>query len=460
LLFLLICLGSATPFYRVWWTVMPFVKQTRAPGMALFVVALIVAVLAGFGVDRLQRNDGGKWYVPWMALGGAALLLALAGAFGGITESLARGIQSEMARPVADAARRGLGDVRLGAAVSGLGLLLLGAVGWGWSRGKLPAAVVALAVPAIISADLWRNASGFWTYSDAPPESVYGYDRLTDALTAQPLPFRVINLSDTGVDVYPGASLMAFDIPQILGHHGNQLHHFNQLLGGKNVWQYLFASRRLWDLYAVQYVLLPSGVELGGQLPAYSGLEHSFDTVMTDVLTSSGVRANLWARREPVPFARLVPEALKVADAEAIPNVADPRSQLSFDQLVLLDPEASFEPEPVESLPTPLETRVAVESWDAGRIELQIEPSAPEDAYVLVAENYYPDWHAQVDGRDVAVLRGNVSLITVPVPAGARRVSLQFQSNAYANGRLITWISLIVIAGVILVPLAMEKRRA
>ncbi|MEX1051401.1 MAG: glycosyltransferase family 39 protein, partial [Gemmatimonadales bacterium] len=42
-LFLLIALGAATPFYQIWYAVMPFVKQTRAPGMAFFVVAIVIA---------------------------------------------------------------------------------------------------------------------------------------------------------------------------------------------------------------------------------------------------------------------------------------------------------------------------------------------------------------------------------------------------------------------------------
>src|SRR5256886_7275739 len=32
LLFLLVSLGAATPFYKLWWALMPMVKKTRAPG--------------------------------------------------------------------------------------------------------------------------------------------------------------------------------------------------------------------------------------------------------------------------------------------------------------------------------------------------------------------------------------------------------------------------------------------
>ena len=56
-LFLLISFGGHTPFYRLWYAVMPMMKKVRAPGMAFFLVALMVALWAGLGADRLLRRD-------------------------------------------------------------------------------------------------------------------------------------------------------------------------------------------------------------------------------------------------------------------------------------------------------------------------------------------------------------------------------------------------------------------
>jgi MFS family permease len=56
LLFLLVSLSDSTPLYRLWWSVMPFVKQTRAPGMAFYVVGFVVAILAAFGAERVRRR--------------------------------------------------------------------------------------------------------------------------------------------------------------------------------------------------------------------------------------------------------------------------------------------------------------------------------------------------------------------------------------------------------------------
>jgi len=457
-LFALVALGGGTPFYRLWWGLMPFVKQTRAPGMALFAVALVVAMLAGFGVDRWTRARARPWTVVWGVAGAAVTALALIGGFGMIAEFLAHGAAPGTAgvREAVQAAKPG---ILRGAALSGTALLALGGLAFAVGRGRLPPAALAFALPALVSADLWLNARGFWRYSESPTAGVYAGDTITETLRAAPLPYRVIDLSDSGLDVYPGASLMAFDIPQILGHHGNQLHAFNELMGGKNQWRYLLTGRRLWDLFAVQYVLLPSGVDLSAQLPAYADLARDFDTLLSAVPASSGVTADLLVRREPVPYARVVPAAVKVPDSEAIPNVADPRSRLPLDRVVLLDPDAAMEPEAVDSLPPALDIVATVAEWAPGRMTIRIDPAPEHSAYLLVSENYYPGWTAAVDGDPTPVLRGDVSLITVPLAAGAREVTLAFTSPGYVRGRLATFCSLAAVAGLMLIPGVLRRVR-
>src|SRR5207253_8392321 len=88
LLFLLISLGAGTPFFKLWWTVMPLVKKTRAPGMAFYVVALVTAMFAGLGVERALRGEGRRVMTPALILGGIVALLGVTGVFGHIAEAL------------------------------------------------------------------------------------------------------------------------------------------------------------------------------------------------------------------------------------------------------------------------------------------------------------------------------------------------------------------------------------
>jgi uncharacterized membrane protein YfhO len=78
--------------------------------------------------------------------------------------------------------------------------------------------------------------------------------------------------------------------------------------------------------------------------------------------------------------------------------------------------------------------------------------------YLVVAENWYRDWRATVDGKPAPVLRGDHTLLTVPVPPGAREVRLEFGSAAYRTGRSVTWLALLLIAGLLAWPIVHRRR--
>ena len=92
-------------------------------------------------------------------------------------------------------------------------------------------------------------------------------------------------------------------------------------------------------------------------------------------------------------------------------------------------------------------------------MSLALDPAPPESSYVLVSENWFPDWQATVDGVPARVLRGDYALITVPVPPGAKRVELTFRSAAYRTGKTISLLSLVLLAAIALLPLAWRRPR-
>ena len=106
----------------------------------------------------------------------------------------------------------------------------------------------------------------------------------------------------------------------------------------------------------------------------------------------------------------------------------------------------------LSELPEPLESNVVFETWEPGAMTMRLDPPPSEDAYVVVSENWYPDWKATVDGNDTEVVRGDMTLITVPVSAGAAVVELRFQSADYGIGKLVTWLSLVFVALAVVLP--------
>lgn len=442
-LFLLISLGSATPFYRVWWTLMPYVKQMRAPGMAFFVVAFITACFAAFGVERLERrtppdDQRSLSHVRgWLIAAGVVILLGAAGVFA----NLARGLAIDRAGAVASRA------IMVGALTSAFALALVAAVAWAGIRQRLRPGQWGLLLTAVVGTDLWINARPFWTYS-REHDTLYRADALVERIKAGPTPTRVLDLSRLmGRPAYPGNVLMALNVPQLLGEHGLELRYFDDVMGGRNVWRNL-ANVRLWDLFAVRWVITPSPAPGLDSLPG-------FTRVLQGVTTSSGASADLYERRTPAPYAQVVAAALAVDSGAIMATIADPR--MPYDRVVLLDAREGVTTPPMNQLPEPSPARASIERWEPGRMTIALEPVPSAPGYLVVSENWYPDWHATVDGKAVNVLRGNWTLITVPVAAGAKRVELSFVSSAYRRGKLLTFLSVLVALGAVIGPVVARR---
>jgi hypothetical protein len=440
LLFLLITLGGATPFYRLWWTVMPFVKQTRAPGMALYVVALVLALFAALGVDRLAAAGGAdrRRALTLAGIGGAILVLGLSGLPGAVAESAAQGVQLAQGRAAVPAAQAAAGAIRLGAVLSGAALLILGLLLMAHDRGRMPAVALALGIPLVVSADLWRNAAPFWSWSPPPHSALYGGDALTAHLDSVPRPFRVLNVPGA----YPGSSLMAYRVPQLLGYHGNELHAFDQLMGGKNVWRHL-GNPKLWDLYAVRFLLVGADGGVPEVVPGFSRWPQPVER-------AGGGRVVVFERDEVPAYAWVSAGAVKADDSTAAGAAVDPR--LDPRSVAILAEDAPVVPPPLETLPPPLDAAATVREWEPGRMVIELSPAPSADAYLVVAENWYPDWTATVDGRTVPVVRANVAQIGVPVTAGSKEVVLRFESPDYGRGRLLSLLSVAAVLGLLVVP--------
>jgi hypothetical protein len=356
-------------------------------------------------------------------------LLAISGMFGHVAERLAAAAQhptAEAAQAALTAAGANHAAILWGALASGLALAATAAAALALARGRLTTRLFALALTLIVGTDLWLNARHFWSYTEP-----YRRDPIIDRVGATLPPYRVIDLGP----VYPGSALMAFDVPQVLGYHGNELRYYDELLGGKNEWRNL-AVLQLWDLLAVRYAIVPLGAPGAAIIPG-------FRQVLDSVTTSGGGLARLFERVAPAPYARVVPGAVKTDSAAVVPTLVDPR--MDYSRIVLFTNDQPVTPEPLTQMPAPSPSRAAVTSWEPGRMTVALDPAPARTSYLLIAENWYPDWEASVDGRSAQVLRGDYSLITVVLPAGAQAVELRFRSESYDRGKAITLGSLALL---------------
>src|SRR5881394_2667969 len=428
LFFLTFALAGATPFFRIWYAILPMISKARAHSMAFYIVAFAVAVWVAFGVERiLERRpiNPVKGMVAWMVALGVVLLFGLSGAWSNLARSFADPAKIENIAANRDALLLGtLRVVAFGAAA--LGLI------WVWGQGKLRAVSFAALLFGLIGLDLYTIDRRFFVYVPRARE-LFAPDAITEQVRKAPSPYRVF---DTGP--YGASVLMSYSIPQVLGYHGTEVAAYDDLLGGKNAWSNL-RYPQLFRLLAVRYVIFGDSVSLPG-----------YHRVLGPVPNALGVRSYLYEADNPPPYARVVPAAIKGEADRIIPTLIDPR--LDYDRVVLFTPDQPVNPLPVDSMPPPSPSKAQVTAWEPGRMNISLDPVPPKPGYVLVSENWYLDWHATVDGADAQVLRGDQTFITVPVPAGARRVDLVYRSSRYGTGKLLSILATVIVAGVLVGP--------
>ncbi|MGH9418585.1 MAG: YfhO family protein, partial [Thermoanaerobaculia bacterium] len=109
--------------------------------------------------------------------------------------------------------------------------------------------------------------------------------------------------------------------------------------------------------------------------------------------------------------------------------------------------------------PVPLPFGSRVNHYAPGNVSISLAGPAPAGSALIVSENYYPGWHATVDGKPAPIGRADYSLIGVQLPAGGRNIELWFDNSTYERGKIITLLALAAAAALIFFGTAKERKR-
>jgi len=79
--------------------------------------------------------------------------------------------------------------------------------------------------------------------------------------------------------------------------------------------------------------------------------------------------------------------------------------------------------------------------------ETALRASLEHPGLLVLSEGHYPGWRVTVDGEPAALLRVNVMMRGVVVPAGEHDVVFHFRSNSLAVGLLLSAVAIVALAG-------------
>jgi hypothetical protein len=435
LFFLMLSFGGRTPFYRPFFEVMPLLNKIRAMGMVFYLVAFALCALAGIGMDRVLARTVTPRAV--LVVVGVAAFFAVLGAVGGL-----HGLAESLALPERLAAV----DANAGALRSGAVRLLVfvavgGAVLWAAAAGRLARGAATAALAMLVAIELWSVDRAFYVFSPRA-EALFADDPVTTHLQQVQPPFRVLDLGAS----YAQSILMAYRIPVALGYHGFQLQRYNELTGASQGFNNVL-SPSLLDLLAIRFLILPEPQAVPG-----------YHQVVAPTSTAFGTTAVLYERDTLPAYARVLPAAVRAPEVQVVPTLVDPRYPVNG---VALLPDTSTATVTPAQPPFPKSSiEATVTDWQPGAMTISLRGPDSAAGHLLVSENWYPDWRAEVDGHVGTIRRINHTLLGVDLSPGAREVRLRFASSAYARGKLVSGLSVLAAATMILLPILRQRRTA
>lgn len=434
---LLYALGSGTPVFRLLYTVVPGLKNFRAPSLATFVTIAALTVLAALLLQRvLVAGDlrARRAMSMGLAVGALTALLIAALTLAGGTGLYRAWTSIFGAAEGGDRAVAFAGNVsRL--AGGALAVALICAAAWCaillWSRGTLRARHVAIILTVLTSLDLLRVDHRYIQvvrYEDFfPPDP--GIETLRSRLAPGE---RVLSVGG----VYPEGFLASYGVPEVFGYHGNQLRWYNELTRYnvrqaaqtaadlQQYWLSFLGSAALRTLSA-RYVLLPGQVQLPG-----------FRLLGADQRVAVYVNDNVLPGASIVPGVQVEPDSARRIALLWSPTF-DPAKTTIVEQPVLAIGQAGG-------------TGTAVIEGN-GDDTLVVRTHSSGPALLNISRTYHPSWVAEIDGVPVPVLRANHALMAVPLARGGEhRVVLRYRPaivRLASRITLLTWAAVLLATG-------------
>jgi hypothetical protein len=412
--FLLFAFGGYSPLYRALFNVLPYLSKIRAMGMVFFLPAFFISMLAGIGLDRLLSGT-----VParrTLIVSGTFVLFAILGVVGAL-----QSVAEALAIPErADAVQANAAELQLGA----IRLLFFAALGgvalWMVATRRRTALAATTMILAAMVADLWSIDRQFYEFS--PRASVlFRDDAITTYLKKVPQPYRVLDVASA----YDRSSiLMAYGISNVLGYHGFELRAYDELGGKASGWRNV-TTPNLLELLSVRFLIL-------GQAATVPG----FHQVVGPTTTAIGHPALLFEKDSAPAYARVILTAAKLPGDQDVDALVDPR--FVVDRVALYPDTSSEAADPIVQPFPASAVRASVSKWSPGRMTVALSGADTRAGHLVVSENWYPDWHATIDGKSAIARRADHSLLGIDVPAGAKQVELWFDSPTYARGKAIS----------------------
>ncbi len=434
---LLVAFGYHTPVYRFLYDHLPLFNKFRVPVMILILLQIAAALALAWGwsdVLAAREDDARRARIDraLLVLGALVAVVCLGGTLfaGAWHDGYVRYAMAHQPKLPLEAANAAAQEVAGDLARAGLLGLIALAAAWLVLRRRVSVTLASAVALAVLLVDLWPvSGRVMQPVIGDPPANVLDVGE-NDTVrwleqVAPPSEYRIFP-----IDEFQSNRFAGFGVPSLGGYHPAKLRRFQDLLDagapGSPRWQRLLNLRFI--LIQRQYQDLPPYLK-----PVYEG---QTNTVLQNLIALP--RATVVGRYEVVQPARAIIDSVSN-------GVTDPAA------ITYLESDPGLTLGPVDG------ATAKITRYDLNDVTVEVHTPGP--GLLRLADEWYPDWKATVDGKTAPVLRADYLLRAVPVPAGDHTVVFRFQSKSLREGLILSIVSLLLILGLLGVGIAQGRRR-
>ena len=419
-------LGASTPFFKIFYYLVPGVKSFRGPSMINFLFCFSTVTIAMLGLEnffKLKDNltEAKRFlkiaFIFVIAYSGLAVLISLLGkSFFDIWNGiLYNGIEPAEGGVLEQNIPRIIGGLWISTFLLWLAYFILR----GHLKGALKEGLVLGALAVIALVDLFRFDSRFITVVD--PNEYYRKSPVVDFLQERQKeePFRVFMLPKTYADNY--LALYGIEEVSLTAMHGNQLRIYDEFVGRHQQKPSLIYPNFI-NLLNIKYLLSSSPLNTPWTKQVF-GAEGIY------------VYQNLkfLPRAFPVYSWKVEKDEYKI-----LSELKNPEFDIGHN--ILLSEKVPYaEPVTTQVSSDPI---VPAKVYDNRINSFKVDVEMKRDGFLLLSENYYPAWKAYVDGRPTKIYRADYLFRAIYLPQGKHNVEFVFDSLPYKIGKYSTISSL------------------
>ncbi len=483
---LLLSFGRFTPLFALAYLVFPPLQLVRFPIKLLVPFALLVAMLAGWGIDDLRENSdalrrraqkllrplelllglvAALWLAAWLA---PTAVIPLAAWLLRWSSSVATSYYHWPQPTLQKAGVYALIMLRLhlpellGYSLGGAIWLILIQKGHRWARKALPLAVV-VALSELLLANYGVNPTvPGWFYAYHPP--------VLDHAQPSPMPYRFAVLYGSSALVtvttnqaQPILNFQSIPLAQKLSPLAQSEFQERLLLedGGmvegvesiSNVDVDLSFPPQMFVfwVYAASEARDPSeeACMLGRANVRYQIIGHPLDLPtlrrVASVFNGTSEPSYLYENRCFLPRAYVAGQARFAPSAsEVLASLSSPNFDAA--RIVFLDRRSDSTPPAVAS-PT---AAGQIDSFTHSPNEVRLEATLTEPGYVVLLDRFARGWHATLDGHPVPILRANLLFRAVRVGPGTHTINFTYRTPGLRLGLAITLLSVLFLLAMLI----------